>query len=42
LREGGGEKEEFLEAEEEDGVDVMKDIRNEEYGMSLNAFADCY
>ena len=42
MREGGGEKEEFLEAEEEDGVDVMKDIRNEEYGMSLNAFADCY
>ena len=38
----GDEKEEFLEAEEEDGVDVMKDIRNEEYGMSLNAFADCY
>lgn len=38
----GVEKEEFLEAEEEDGVDVMKDIRNEEYGMSLNAFADCY
>ena len=35
----GDEKEEFLEAEEED---VMKDIRNEEYGMSLNAFADCY